>query len=111
MKKSNRTNARYTLEALKLLSGRIKTARITSDTTTTLLAERADISRDLLRRIENGDPSCAIGVVFEIAYLLGVPLFNNDISVIKERNTHIANQLTLLPTKVKAKKMEIDDDF
>jgi len=40
------------------------------------LASRAGISRALLRRIERGDPSCSIGVVFEVATIGGSSLFD-----------------------------------
>ncbi len=51
----------------------IKTTRIERKITTAKLAERADISRGLLYRIENGDPSCSVDIVFEVASILGIP--------------------------------------
>lgn len=111
MRKTNRTYSRYTLEALKLLSGHIKAARVASGTTAGDLATRAGISRDLLYRIENADPACSVGVVFEIASLLGLPLFSSDIDELRIKNKFVADKLALLPAKVKAKKMELDDDF
>ena len=111
MKKYKKSHSRYTLEALKLLSGRIKVARVESEITIKSLAERAGISRDLLRRIENGDPSCSIGTVFEIASLLGLQLFSSDMDELKLKNKFVDDKLTLLPAKVKSKKAEVDDDF
>ena len=111
MKKSCRTYSRYTLEVLKLLSGYIRVMRIESSMTTAELSERAGISRDLLYRLENADPSCSIGVVFEVANLLGLPLFSRDIDTLKRHNKIIEDKLVLLPSKVKSKKMQVDDDF
>lgn len=111
MKKTKKTYSRYTLEALNLLSGQIKAARVESSITAADLAARAGISRGLLYRIENADPSCGIGVVFEVASLLGLSLFNADLDDLRAKNKFIEDKLALLPAKVKAKKIEVDDDF
>jgi len=111
MKKKNRVYSRYALEALKLLSKLIKAKRVASGMTAKNLAIRAGISRDLLYRIENADPACAIGVVFEIASILELTLFDADIDELKSKNKLIEDKLTLLPQKVKIKKIEVDDDF
>lgn len=65
MKKQRTAYTRYTHEALKYMAAQIRTARLERRMTTTELAERANISWGLLYRIENGDPSCSIGVVFK----------------------------------------------
>ncbi|MEO0348403.1 MAG: helix-turn-helix transcriptional regulator [Pseudomonadota bacterium] len=111
MKKSNRVYSRYTFEVLKLLSGQIKTKRIKANITTKELAERAGISRDLLYRIENGEPSCSIGVVFEVCSLLAIELFNDDIDILKDTNHNIQEILTLMPKRITKQKLELDDDF
>ncbi len=66
-----RTYSRYTREALKLLEQTIKLGRIERKLTAKELANRSGISRDLLVRVEKGDPKCVIGVVFELAALVG----------------------------------------
>lgn len=38
------------------------------------LSKRAGISRRTLQKIERGDPKCEIGLVFEVANLVGVNL-------------------------------------
>lgn len=40
--------------------------------TTTQVAERADISRDTLRKVERGDPTVSFHVVLRVARALGV---------------------------------------
>ena len=110
-KKENKAYSRYCSEALKLLSRHIRVTRIERGITTQELAERAGISRGLLRRIENGDPGCSIGAVFEVAAILGVPLFNADQKALTAENIRICNKLSLLPSEVRKRRLEINDDF
>lgn len=111
MKKENRTYSRYTKEAIKLLAGRIKATRLERGITVQELAERAGISRDLLRRIEKGDPVCGIGVVFEVAALLGLMLFQSDYDDLLLKNKMVEDKLALLPSRIRKTKVDIDDDF
>jgi len=49
-----------------------------------VLSGRARISRRTVQKIESGDPKCEIGLVFEVANIVGVKLFSveeNSISV------------------------------
>jgi transcriptional regulator with XRE-family HTH domain len=110
-KKDNRTYSRYTHEALELLSGYIKAARLERKITAQDISERAGISRGLLRRIENADPACSIGVVFEVATLLGLTLFQSDYGDISLKNKMLKDKLALLPSRVRHTQVEIDDDF
>lgn len=110
-KKEKRAYSRYTEEALKLLAGRIKITRLEKSIPLQDLAERAGISRDLLYRIEQADPVCGIGVVFEVATLLGLTLFQSDHSDLTAKNKMIADKMALLPSRARRKKVEIDDDF
>lgn len=110
-KKENRTYSRYTDEALKLLAGRIRETRLERSITTQDLAERAGVSRDLLYRIERADPACGIGVVFEIAALLGLTLFQSDYDDLIVKNKMVEDKLALLPSRASPTKVEVDDDF
>jgi transcriptional regulator with XRE-family HTH domain len=110
-KKENRTYSRYTDEALKLLAGRIKATRLERSITIQDLAERAGVSRDLLYRIELADPACGIGVVFEIAALLGLTLFQSDYDDLIVKNKMVEDKLALLPSRARPTKVEVDDDF
>jgi transcriptional regulator with XRE-family HTH domain len=69
-----RTYSHYTREASILLGELIRIARKESHLTAQELADRAGISRGLLQRIEKGDLKCEIGVVFEVATIVGVKL-------------------------------------
>lgn len=110
-KKEKRAYSRYTVEALQLLSLLIKTTRVEKKITMQDLCERAGISRDLLSRIEKADPACSIGVVFEVAALLGIDLFESDYSDLLIKNKLIKEKLTLLPQRVKNTVIEVDDNF
>jgi transcriptional regulator with XRE-family HTH domain len=75
------------------------------------VAERAGVSRGLLRRIENGDLGCTLGSVFEAASVVGVRLFDADqtsLSGVLASNTAV---MTLLPRAIRAPRTKPDDDF
>ena len=73
-KPQHRTYSRQNLEALELLAQAIRAGRIGRKITIREMANRAGISRSLLQRIEDGDPSCAIGAVFEAAVIANTTL-------------------------------------
>lgn len=51
----------------------------------------------------------AIGTVFEVAHLLGIPVVGSASDVVGREL--IENRLALLPQRVRATTTEIDDDF
>lgn len=110
-KPAARTYSRYTQQALALLGASLRAARIERKIGTQALAERAGISRDLLYRIEKGDPRCEIGVAFELAAILGVPLFEPELGALQKRRREVEDRLTLLPKAVHAPRAEVKDDF
>jgi len=56
------------------------------------------------------DPTVAIGTVFELAVLLGVPLFVDDRSELSAIRRLAENRLELLPRSVRPG-TNVDDDF
>lgn len=106
-----RTYSRYTLQALGLMGALLRTARIEKRMPAHGLAQRVGISRDMLYRIERGDPRCEIGAVFELAAILGVPLFEPDLGRLQARAREVEDRLTLLPKAVRAPQAEVKDDF
>jgi DNA-binding XRE family transcriptional regulator len=106
-----RTYSRYSLQALTLLGASLRAARIEKKMGTQALAERAGISRDLLHRIEKGEPRCEIGVAFELAAILGVPLFEPELGALQARTREVRSRLTLLPGAVHTPRDEVKDDF
>ncbi len=106
-----RSYSQYTNEAVSLLGKLIKLGRKKRRWSEFDLAERAGIARDTVQRIEKGDPTCSLGLVFEAASLVGIPLFdsgNVSLATHLERTDDI---LTLLPKSVRKSNKDVDDDF
>ncbi len=56
--------------ALRKLGSDIRNARRRRRIPTTLMAERAGISRPTLRKVEDGDPSVSLGIYASILFVL-----------------------------------------
>jgi DNA-binding XRE family transcriptional regulator len=110
-KTRTRSYSRYTRQALSLMGLLVRAGRTEQNMTAQELANRAGISRDLLYRIEKGDPRCELGVVFEVAAIVGVPLFEPDMAGLTERTQVLVDKLALLPKAVRRSAPELKDDF
>jgi transcriptional regulator with XRE-family HTH domain len=76
------------------------------------LAEQAGISEPTLRKVERGDPTVAIGTVFDVAVLVGVPLFGLDATRLAELADRVEDRVALLPARiVPIDDQGLDDDF
>jgi transcriptional regulator with XRE-family HTH domain len=106
-----RAYAPGTLEALSLLGSQIKLARKQRKMTESDLAARIGIARSTLQLIEKGNPKAEIGLVFEAANLVGVPLFDADPSRLASHLSQVADRLALLPHSVRRTKVEVNDAF
>ena len=109
--KRQRTYSRYAKEAAILMGEQIKLGRKQKRWTENELAERAGISRATLQKIEKGDMSCAVGLVFEVATLVNIPLFEQDTYPLSRQVEHIRDKLALLPQRIRMRRDEVDDDF
>lgn len=109
--KRTRSYSRVTKQALSILGKLIKTGRAERGLTAADLAERAGITRKTLRKIEYGEPGSEVGIVFEVASLVGVRLFEYDERTLHMHNARLNEKLTLLPKSVRPSKTEVDDDF
>ncbi len=58
--------------ALAKLGQDIRSARLRRRITTTLMAERAFITRTTLRKIENGNPGVSLGIYATVMFVLGL---------------------------------------
>ena len=105
------THSTQTRDALTVLGQQIAAARRERQRTAADVAERAGVSRTTLSKVEHGDPSVAIGTVFEIATLLGVPLFAATRDELARLAARGQERLALLPERVREPRVEIDDDF
>ncbi len=110
-KPASRPYSRYTKDAITLMGQLVRAARIERKLTIAELAERGAVSRGLIQRIEQGDPGCAIGAVFEVAALLGIRLFNADQPTLSVNNAIVQQTLTLLPKAARDSRKPVRDDF
>ena len=110
-KPTKRTYSRYSQTASVLLGRLIRAARKKRKFTMQEVADRAGISRGLLRRIENGNLKCEIGVVFEVAAIVGVKLFDADQRTLTKHQHRAEQELELLPMSVRNKTKTVRDDF
>lgn len=106
-----RTYSRYAQEAVALMGGQIKLGRKQRQWTEKNLADRAGISRATLQKIENGEMSSTIGLVFEVAALVGVKLFESENLSLPKQIEQVQDKVALLPQRIKATKKVVHDDF
>lgn len=109
--KFKRAHSRYGREAVALLGRLIRVNRLERKLGVAQLAERVGVSRDMMQRIESGDPRCAIGAVFEAATIVGVPLFEEDRANLTKRLSEQEEKLRLLPKAVRRPQVAVKDDF
>jgi transcriptional regulator with XRE-family HTH domain len=101
-----------TTNASRVLGQQLAAARRTQRRTADEVAERVGTSRPTLRRIERGDPTVAIGLYFEVAVVLSVPLFGLQGAELAELAAQGARELALLPNRVRSTTTdEVDDAF
>lgn len=106
------TISRHAQDAVALLAGEIRAARLEKRMTAAELAERAGVSRGLVARVEQGDLACSIGTVFELAVLAGVDLFDHGNDKRSARLEGTRKILELLPKRARAlQPPKVDDDF
>ena len=68
---------------------------------------RADVAK-----VERGDPTVSLGIAFEVAVLVGVPLFNVDAARLSEIKGQFEDRIALLPIRVTPVSNEgLDDNF
>jgi hypothetical protein len=102
----------YASDATILLGQLLRKTRIDRQMSMLVVAERAGISRGLLRRIEVGDPGCTIGAAFEVAAIVGLRLFGADHGALSQAIGNNREVLTLLPKSIRTPRTEaVKDDF
>jgi transcriptional regulator with XRE-family HTH domain len=106
-----RTYSKYAKEAVLLLGQQIKLGRKQRKWSEHNLAERAGISRATLQKIEAGEMSPSIGLVFEVATLVGVTLFEQNTQSLATHLDLTQSKIALLPKRIQKKKKAVDDNF
>ena len=84
-----RSYSRVTRQALSMLGKLIRVSRAERGLTAQELADRAGISRTTLSSIEKGAPGPEIGIVFEVASIVGVRLFDHDERTLQIQNARL----------------------
>ncbi|MFE3545409.1 helix-turn-helix transcriptional regulator [Nocardia sp. NPDC059177] len=100
-------------DALVVLGQLVRQARATRGWTAEELARRADVSPATISKIEAGAAGTAVGTVFNVADLVGVPIFGiGDRAELARRRRLGEETLALLPARVyHPRTSEPDDDF
>ena len=99
-------------DAIAVLGQRVKIARTDRGWTLADLASRSLTSVPTVRKVEAGASGTAIGTVFHIAFLLGVPLFGiEDPAELARLRRQGEDTLALLPARVRSRVVEVDDNF
>ena len=106
-----RTYSTLALEAARLLGRQIRLARKQRKWSQSELAARAGISRYTVQKIERGDMTCALGLVFEAASLVGIDLFEAQASPLDRRVHDIDGRIALLPKSTHKQRKIVNDDF
>lgn len=110
-KKIKRVYSHYAQDAASLLGLLIQSARKEKKMTASQMAERAGISRGTLHKIEYGNLTCELGIVFEVAALAGISLFElNTTSMLLEKE-RMQSKLSLLPKRIHKISEDFDDNF
>lgn len=106
-----RTHSAHTIDALRVLALAVAAARRSQRRSIKEVAERVGVSVPTIRKVESGDPTVAIGTVFEVASLLGVPLFDANRTRLGELIELGEARLALLPDRVREPVRVADDAF
>jgi len=110
MPKRTRAYSRHVRQLTELLGAQVRQARVERRWSTRELAERAGISTGTLLRVERGDPTVSLGVAFDVALLVGVPLYFEDRSRLAPELARARDRVRLLPQRVR-ERGPVDDDF
>lgn len=110
MPKREHAYPRTVHDAAQLLGGEIRRSRIERRWSVRELAERAGISTDTLRKVELGNPTVTLGTAFDVATLVGVPLYYPDSFRLADEAAR-QRRPTLLPRAVRRGERELDNDF
>jgi transcriptional regulator with XRE-family HTH domain len=111
MAKKTRIYSHKTLRAINLLATLIQAARKRKGWSEAVLAERCGATRPTIRRIERANPATEIGLYFEIAHILGIPLFSDDLRQVAALEEKLELELAVLPQRIRKDTRDVFDDF
>ena len=108
--KRSRPYSPLTIEAARLLGRLVGAARREHRWTLDELAERVGVTRTTISKVERGDLTVGLGVAFEAAAVLGIPLFGADDNRRRMEAARTDDRLAVLPKSVRMP-APVDDDF
>ncbi|MET7425388.1 helix-turn-helix transcriptional regulator [Dactylosporangium sp. NPDC005555] len=111
MAKRTRSFMPTTRAAVVLLGSQIAAARRERGWTAADLAERVGVQPHTIGRLERGEPTVAVGLAFEAAVVVGVPLFSADERELPALAAAARQRLALLPARVTKPAVVVDDNF
>ncbi len=106
-----RTYSPQVIEAARLLGAQVRVARLERRWTIEELAERAGISHNTIRKVERGDLTVGLGPAFEVATLVGVPLFHADPDRRRLEMRETEARLAVVPSRARRPTRNVDVDF
>jgi len=110
-KEHSRIYSKHTKNTVCLLAMAIAIARKEKGLSETRVAEKINVSRSTIQRIEKGDLKVGIGLYFEAAWVVGVKIFAPDDASLKQQLAHNKDVLRLLPKASQPSRKVIDDNF
>jgi transcriptional regulator with XRE-family HTH domain len=108
--KRSRPYSSATAEALALFGSSVRVARQERRWTLRELAERVGVTSVTMAKVEKADPTVAIGIAFEAAAIVGVPLFSEDRVSRRLEAARLEDRLAVLPQTVR-KPRKLRDEF
>jgi transcriptional regulator with XRE-family HTH domain len=111
MAKVTRTYSNRTLQAMKIFASQIRLARKEHRWSIAELAERVGTTRPTIQQIEQGNPATGLGLYFEVANILGIPLFDTDANQMTAIQKQLDMSLSLLPKRIDKDRKGVFDDF
>ncbi len=110
-KDHTRIYSKHTKNTVHLLAMAITIARKEQGFSETAVAERINVSRSTVQRLEKGDLKVGIGLYFEAAWAVGVKIFAPDDESLNQQLSHNKDVLHLLPKAAQPSRKVIDDNF
>ena len=96
---------------MQVLARQIQIARKQRRWSEAELAERAGTTRPTIREIEKGNASTSLGLYFEVATLLGIPLFAESEQGLDTLQERLGRETALLPKRIDRQTSDVFDDF
>ena len=92
--------------ALAKLGDDIRTARLRRRIPTTLMAQRAMITRTTLRKVEKGDAGVSMGIYATVLFILGMTQRLYELADVRGDHVGLHLEGSRLPKRIRSKKKQ-----